>query len=57
MLKWWQQRSHAVYLVSFVIMMVSPVLMYIAVKGGQPAWMVVSLAGFILANLLLLLVR
>jgi len=57
MLKWWQQHSNTVYLISFVIMIVSPVLMYIAVKGGQPAWIVVSLAGFILANILLLLVR
>jgi hypothetical protein len=57
MLKWLQQRNNTVYMVSFLMMIVSPILMYCAVKGGQPAWIYFPLAVFILANILLLLVR
>jgi len=57
MFKWLQQRNNTVYMVSFLMMIVSPILMYFAVKGGQPAWIYFPLAVFILANILLLLVR
>jgi hypothetical protein len=57
MFKWLQQRTNSVYMVSFLLMIVSPALMYLALKGGQPAWVYFPLAVFILANILLLLVR
>jgi hypothetical protein len=57
MLRWLQKHNTPVYMVSFLMMVVSPIWMYFAVRGGQSAWLYFSLAMFILANILLLLVR
>lgn len=57
MLRWLQKHNNPVYMVSFLMMIASPILMYIAVRGGQLALVFFSIAVFILANVLLLLVR
>ena len=57
MLGWMQKRTNKVHMVSFLLMLLSPVPMYFALQGGQPGWAYFLLALFILGNVLLLLVR
>jgi hypothetical protein len=54
---WLQKRTNTVYMVSFLLMLLSPVPMYFALQGGQSGWAYFLLALFILGNVLLLLVR
>ena len=57
MLGWLQKRTNTVYMVSFLLMILSPIPMYFAIRGGQAGWAYFLLAVFILGNVLLLLVR
>jgi hypothetical protein len=57
MLKWLQKRNNSVYMISFLLMLLSPIPMFFAVQGGQSGWVYFLLAVFILGNVLLLLVR
>jgi hypothetical protein len=57
MLSWFQKRTNTVYMISFLMMLLSPIPMYFAIQGGQSGWAYVLLAVFILGNVLLLLVR
>jgi hypothetical protein len=57
MLGWLQKRTNTVYMVSFLLMLLSPIPMYFAMQSGQSAWVYFLLAAFILGNVLLLLVR
>jgi hypothetical protein len=52
-----QKNTNTVYMVSFLLMLLSPVPMYFALQGGQSGWAYFLLALFILGNVLLLLVR
>jgi hypothetical protein len=54
---WLQKNTNTVYMVSFLLMLLSPVPMYFALQGGQSGWAYFLLALFILGNVLLLLVR
>ena len=57
MLRWLQKHNNTVYMVSFLMMILSPIPMYFAVQGGQSVWVCFLLAVFILGNIILLLVR
>ena len=57
MLSWFQKHNNTVYLVSFLLMVLSPIPMYFAMQGGQTVWAYFLLGVFILGNALLLLVR
>ena len=57
MLKWLQKRNNSVYMISFLLMLLSPIPMFFAVQGGQSGWVYFLLAIFIMGNVLLLLVR
>jgi hypothetical protein len=57
MLRWLQKHNNTLYLVSFLLMVISPIPMYFAMRAGQSIWGFILLAVFILGNILLLLVR
>ena len=57
MLGWLQKRTNTVYMVSFLLMLLSPILMYFAMQAGQSGWVYFLLAVFIFGNVLLLLAR
>lgn len=57
MMRWLQTRSNTVQLISFLLMILSPIPMYFAVQSGQSGWLYFFLGLFILGNVLVLLVR
>lgn len=57
MMRWLQSRSNTVQLISFLLMILSPIPMYLAVQSGQSGWLYLLLALFILGNVLVLLVK
>ena len=57
MLSWMQKNNKTVYLIAFLIMIISPILMYFAVRSGQLGWLYFPLSVFVLGNIILLFVR
>jgi hypothetical protein len=57
MMRWLQSRSNKVQLISFLLMILSPIPMFFAVRGGQSGWLYFLIGLFILGNVLVLLVR
>jgi len=49
---WLSSRSYALHLTAFLLMLVSPPLMFLAAQRGLTAWIYPPLALFIFANLL-----
>lgn len=50
--KWLQDRAYPLHVVAFLLMLISPLLMYLAAQQGATTWIYPPLALFILANLL-----
>ena len=50
--KWLQDRAYAAHVAAFLMMLVAPLLMYLAARHAITAWIYPPLALFILANLL-----
>jgi hypothetical protein len=57
MLRWLQKRNQTIYLISFLLMLLSPIPMFFALQSGQTGLAGFLLALFVLGNIILLFVR